>query len=121
VDQRFRPTDRLLTKAAFGGVFRKSVRSADGLFTVLARPHSGQAARLGMAVSVKSAGGAVDRNRVKRLVREKFRMDRPRLPEADIVVMSRPGISAASNARIRESLEGHWKRIAKKCNRSLSD
>lgn len=119
MDQRFRPTDRLRTRAAFTRVFRRNLRSSDKLFTVLARPVDGRA-RLGLAVSVRAAGGAVSRNRIKRLVRESFRHHRSRLPDADIVVMARPGIAAEDNRRIRASLLGHWKRIAKGCERSSS-
>ena len=120
MNQRFRPANRLRTRAAFTRVFRSNTRSADDLFTVLAGAVEDGPPRLGLAISVRAAGGAVSRNRVKRLVRESFRHQRERLPLADIVVMARPGIAAVPNARIRASLAHHWERIAKRCKRSSS-
>ena len=120
MNQRFQPADRLRTRAAFTQVFRRNVRSSDALFTVLARPSTEPGPRLGMAISVRAAGGGVSRNRVKRVVRECFRQHRDRLPAADLVVMARPGIAACDNARLRESLLRHWERIANGCKRSSS-
>jgi ribonuclease P protein component len=99
-------------------VFQKPVRSSDRLFTVLARETRWTESRLGLAISVKSAGGAANRNRVKRLVRESFRANRTKLPKLDIVVMSKPGIAGAGNRKITESLEVHWERIGKRCAQS---
>jgi ribonuclease P protein component len=120
LDARFPPTKRLRNRAAFTRVFRRNIRSADELFTVLVRPGDSGHARLGLAISVRAAGGAVARNRIKRLVRESFRQRQDRLPAADIVVMARPGIASWDNAGIRASLERHWERITQRCNRSSS-
>lgn len=117
-DYRFGQARRLRTKQDFDRVFRKPVRSSDRLFTVLARKTRCTDSRLGLAISVKSAGGAAGRNRVKRLVRECFRANRTRLSNIDIVVMSKPGIAATGNRKITESLEAHWERIGKRCAES---
>ncbi len=57
------------------------------------RPEAHVEARLGVVVAKKLLKRAVDRNRVKRVVREQFRLHRGNLPGVDMVVRlaSKPG------------------------------
>lgn len=65
-----------------------------------------------MAVSKRAIGGAVERNRVRRLIREYFRLHRQELPAMDLFVTARAGAKTASNAEIRASLERLWQEIS---------
>ncbi|HYW92318.1 MAG TPA: ribonuclease P protein component [Gammaproteobacteria bacterium] len=112
---RFPRTARLLHQAEFRRVFQQAERSADSCFTVLARSNDAGAARLGLAISVRRAGNSVQRNRLKRIIRESFRRHREQLPAVDLVVMARPAAAAADAARLRASLERHWERLTQRC------
>lgn len=68
-------------------------------------------ARLGLAISKKQARRAVDRNRLKRLVRDSFRRHREALPDVDIVVMARRDAVDVDNRKLQESLSRHFARI----------
>lgn len=93
----------------------------DPYFTVLARPNAEPLARLGLAIAKKCARRAVDRNRLKRLVRESFRLERLGLPGLDLVVLCRRDAVTADNLQLRASLTRHWARIRKQlCAKSSS-
>ena len=101
----FRPCHKLRTPADFERVYRGGKRAGDGLFAVNALSNELGFARLGMSVSTRSAGNSVKRNRVRRLVREFFRLSRARLPALDYVVTSRPGVRGVDRALLLNTLE----------------
>jgi ribonuclease P protein component len=109
---------RLLAKSQFDAVQRFGLRSSDALFLVSARLNGLPHPRLGLAVGVRVAGGAVARNRIKRRVREYFRQHRHQLPTVDLVVSARAGAATASNEQTSASLAMHWRRVSERCARS---
>jgi ribonuclease P protein component len=108
----FPPARRLSTPADFKAVFASARRSSDSQLVILARENGLAHARLGFAISTGRVRTAVLRNRLKRLVREYFRSHQDELGGVDLVVLAQPGVSVADAARVRESLEKHWKKVA---------
>ncbi|MBE9515887.1 MAG: ribonuclease P protein component [Proteobacteria bacterium] len=103
-DQGFSKDVRLLAADEFRTVFRKGRRSHGQYFTVYQHQNSLGHARLGLAVAKKNLRHAVDRNRVKRIIREWFRLQRQTLPEADIVVLAKVAAGTASKQQLKQSL-----------------
>lgn len=67
-------------------------------------PAANRGARLGLAVSRKVDARAVGRNRIKRALREQFRVLRDGLLPGAYVVVARAGARAADNASLRVAL-----------------
>ncbi|HTU60409.1 MAG TPA: ribonuclease P protein component [Polyangiales bacterium] len=105
---------RLRRKSQFEAVYARGRRFGDGFFTVIARPND-EAPRLGLAVSTKAAGNSVQRNRIRRVVRESFRLRQRELPPMDLVVSARAGVRGAANAALRASLNTLWTRVTEQC------
>ena len=117
---RFNKRARLLKPADYSRVFEKAIRSSDRLLTILAASNDLGYPRLGLAISKKNAKRAVDRNRIKRVIRESFRLRQLELPAADFVIMAKPVTKLADNQELFKSLEHHWNRLIKQCAKSSS-
>ena len=109
----FARPQRLLTPTDFKHVFARPQRFSYQSITLLARENKLNHARLGLAISKKQLRRAVDRNRVKRLIRESFRSQQ-QLAGLDIVVMVRTNVRTLSNTLIFEALDKHWQQLTGK-------
>ncbi|MGB1346597.1 MAG: ribonuclease P protein component, partial [Pseudomonadales bacterium] len=65
---------------------------------------------------------AVDRNRVKRILRESFRTLEPPLePAMDIVVLARKGLGEIEKPALQRIFNKQWRRLAKKMQQSAEN
>ena len=98
----FPRTSRLLTSEDFDRVFREGTAWRSPTLLVIAAPTGLGFPRLGLVVSRK-VGKAHDRNRLKRVVREAFRLwVRPGKKPLDIVVRFPPGAANRPSRKVRD-------------------
>jgi len=101
----------------FRRLYSKGKSSANGLLVLYCRPNGSQENRIGLTVSAK-LGHAVVRNRVRRRLREIYRLnERKFLPGYDIVVVVRSRAVTAPYGK----LESAYLHLAKKLNLLKTD
>jgi ribonuclease P protein component len=97
------------------GDFRRAYKrgkslAAPALVTYAVRNRSG-ACRYGVTAS-KKVGGAVQRNRCRRVIREALRtLDEPLRPGWDLVFVARGGTKEAKSTAVRETMRGHLRKL----------
>ena len=109
---------KITSPADYKRVFTKAIKSGSSAFTVLARSNDLQQARLGLAIAKKSVRRAVDRNRVKRQIRESFRLYKDTLPAVDVVVLAKHTTNNKTNTELAKALKEHWQNLVKQCAKS---
>lgn len=113
---RFSRSRRLLAAADFRRVFDRALKSSDRYLTLLAQTNGETFARLGLAISKRNVRKAVDRNRIKRLIRESFRLRQSELGSLDYVVLAKPGAGQVDVKILSRSLERHWNELVRQCS-----
>jgi ribonuclease P protein component len=103
---------RLLRPADFAALRGNAKRTSTACFLAEYRPTLQTTARLGMAVSRKVSKLAVTRNRIRRTVRESFRLHRAELPCIDVLLIARARAAEQTNAVLRAELDSIWSRLA---------
>ncbi|RMH18288.1 MAG: ribonuclease P protein component [Gammaproteobacteria bacterium] len=106
MQEGFSRTYRLTQQLDFARVFEKGcrVQSRDRLVRVHYIKNNLGYARLGLAISKRFNPSSVQRNRIKRIIRESFRKQLNPLRSLDLVVMCADA-KRVSNARISESFQ----------------
>ncbi|MBB4013630.1 ribonuclease P protein component [Niveibacterium umoris] len=105
------PAYRLHTGEEFSAVFahRRVVRGQ--VFNLHYRPNALCSARIGFVVAKKLARRAVQRNLIKRIGREVFRLERASLPCCDLVLRLSASPKAVSRENLRAEVQMLFKRL----------
>jgi len=118
---RFPKSHRLLKPSDYSKVFDDvTLKVPHRNFLILATPNQLGHARVGLIFSKKNLRLAVQRNRIKRQVRETFRRQQD-LPSFDMIVLGRQGLNHLDNAVVEEALNDLWRRVKKKYRQNSSE
>ncbi len=101
---------RLLTPKHFTFVFQQPQRAGTPEITILGRSNTLGYPRIGLTVAKKHVKRAHERNRIKRLTRESFRLCQHDLPAMDFVIVAKKGIADLDNHALTGVLEKLWRR-----------
>jgi ribonuclease P protein component len=116
VNYSFPRESRLLTPKNFSFVFEQAIPAVSPQITILARHNAHDTARLGITVPKKKVKNASDRNQIKRIIRESFRLQRHQLPNVDIIIIAKHGIGQMDKQALAAQLEKLWRKITHRCN-----
>lgn len=119
VSRNFARSQRLLSAGDYKAVFdRADFRVSHRHFLLLARLNSRIQSRLGLIVAKKHLRRAVDRNRVKRVVRNTYRLSSVAGQGVDVVFLARRGVGELSPGMQTRALQEAWQTLFNKISSS---
>ncbi len=118
----FSKSSKLLTASDYSRVFSNTqAKAACPELLIIASANDRKQPRLGLVIAKKHVKLATQRNRLKRLIRENFRLRQHTLPALDIVVLARKGIVDLDNPAVSRVLEKQWRRLCSRAQAATDD
>ena len=105
----FHKARRLQKKQEYDHVFSQATKTVTNELILLHCKNQLGYARIGLALSKKMIAKANQRNRIKRLIRESFRIQG--LPAVDVIVLARRNVAAVENKLINSNLSVAWEKL----------
>ena len=112
----FKKSKRLLNSGQYKSVLRKGKKLFNPLFLLFILPNNQTQPRLGITVSKKVSKRAVDRNRIKRQVREYFRLNQNLVSNFDVVLIANPAAAKMNNKALQKALTNVWNKAGQYIN-----
>lgn len=113
----FSKRQRLLKARDFQRVFdQSSVKASTPAILLLAAANELGQPRIGFIIAKKQVRLAVQRNRIKRIVREAFRTQDCPAFGFDVIVLVRKGLEQRSNEEIRAEFERVWRKLTQRAD-----
>ena len=111
---------RLLKSSDYTEVFdNNSARVAHPNLLILSEPNGTETSRLGLVIGKKNVPTAVARNKIKRVVRETFRLTE--LPVAvDLVFLARKDLGKISSTELATLIQQSWGRLIARLNKEIN-
>lgn len=111
--QSHTPKDRIRKTSEFQEVYKEGKRFVTRHFVFFFKGLGGQSTRLGLTVT-KDVGCAPERNRIKRQVREAFRLGKDGLPAGMLIVKAKRSAANFANNELREDVDGGLLKLRKR-------
>lgn len=109
---RFTRENRLISKQDFQRVFASRCKIAHKYLVAIYCPSGLQLARLGLVIAKHHIPLAVDRNRIRRILRESFRQQQDALKGLDIIILLRSECTPQGNT-LRQDIDSLWPLLKK--------
>jgi ribonuclease P protein component len=104
----FKKQFRLSTEVHFNFVFKKPVKLEISEIIMLSRFNLLKYSRLGLSITKKNIRYAHERNRLKRLIRESFRLSQHKIIKMDFIIIAKKNAMQLNSAVLRKKLEKLW-------------
>ncbi len=104
--------NRIKQHSEFSAVFDRRLKRVSQFFVLYQKDNESNHVRIGVVASKKQVRRAVDRNRIKRLVKESVRLNQFLLAGADLVVVVRHKAVTATNTELYQCLSKLVKQLA---------
>lgn len=104
----------------FNAVFKRGSRFLSDCFALHYLKIEQDNPRLGMVISKRNCRLAVHRNRMKRLIREHFRLNQQQLSNFDFVVLLKSSSEKMSDLELKQCVENLFTQLMARCSGSSS-
>lgn len=118
MDNTFPRSRRLSSANDFQAVWKKAKKLSGGQVSLVNCPNNLGHPRLGASISKKNIRRAVDRNRIKRVARETFRLYQAKLDSLDVIVVGYKGADKLSPIELQQLFMNLWNRLAARYKKS---